>query len=140
MRARPERTALRGVCAALLGTIAGVHFQQYVAFMSQVPVVGVLFLLNAAGGAGLALALLGRDRRLWVLAALGGIGLALGSLVSLIIALQSSFFGYHESSLRVAIIVAIVAEALAIPTLGRLAVRGARTMRTRTPPANRTAA
>jgi hypothetical protein len=125
MRSRSDRIALRGTCAALLGAIAGVHFQQYVAFMSQVPVVGVLFLLNAAGGAGLALALLGRDRQLWVLAALSGIGLALGSLVSLIIALQSSFFGYHEPSLRVAIIVAIVAEALAIPALGALAALAA---------------
>jgi hypothetical protein len=126
MRPGPERIALRGVCAALLATIAGVHFQQYVAFMSQVPVVGVLFVLNAAGGAGLALALLGSDRQLWVLAALSGIGLALGSLVSLVIALQSSFFGYHEPSLRAAIIVAIVAEALVIPALGTLAARTTR--------------
>lgn len=121
-----ERAAPRVVGAALLAVIAGVHFQQYVAFMSHVPTVGVLFLLNAAGGAGLALALLGRDRRVRALAALGGVGLAFGSLVCIVIALQSSLFGYSEPSLRAPIVVAIVAEALALPVLGALAAASAR--------------
>jgi hypothetical protein len=47
---------LRLLAAALVLVVAGVHFQQYVDFMSQVPTVGVLFLLNAAGGAGLVFA------------------------------------------------------------------------------------
>jgi hypothetical protein len=47
------------LAAAMVMIIAGVHFQQYVDFMSQVPAGGVLFLLNAAGGAGIASALLG---------------------------------------------------------------------------------
>ena len=112
---------LRVVCAALVGVVAGVHFQQYVQFMSHVPTVGVLFLLNAAGGAGLALALLGTDARVRALAAAGAIGLALGSLVSIVIALQSSFFGYSEPSLRLPIVIAIVAEAVLIPLAALLA-------------------
>ena len=100
--------------------IAGVHFQQYVDFMSEVPTVGVLFLLNAAGGAGLAFALNSQEPMLRRLAALGAIGLAVGSLISIMIALTGSFFGYSEPSLRVPIVIAILAELLALPLLARL--------------------
>lgn len=61
----------RRAAAVLMLVIAAVHFQQYVDFMRHVPTVGVLFLLNAAGAAGLALALAGPDRELRALAALG---------------------------------------------------------------------
>jgi hypothetical protein len=108
------------LAGALVAAIAAVHFQQYVDFMSQVPTVGVLFLLNAAGGAGIAAALVGRDARLRRLAATGAAGLAIGSLVSIVIALQSSFFGYSEPALRFPIVVAIIAEALSLPVLGWL--------------------
>ena len=118
---RSVQLPLRLLAAGLVLVIAGVHFQQYVQFMSHVPWVGVLFLLNAAGGASIAVALLGFDRDVRALAALGGIGLAAGSLVSIVIALESSFAGYHEPSLRAAIVVAIVSEALAIPVLAVLA-------------------
>ncbi len=112
--------ALRVLAALLVLVIAGVHFQQYVQFMSHVPWVGVLFLLNAGGGAAIAVALLGPDGDVRTLAALGGIGLALGSLVSLVIALTSSFAGYHEPTLRTAILIAIVSEVLALPVLAAL--------------------
>lgn len=118
--------ASRRAGAVLMLLIGGVHFQQYVDFMSHVPTVGVLFLLNAAGGAGLALALLGPDREIRTLAALGGIGLATGSLVCLVISLTSSFAGFHEPTLRPPIVIAIVAEALALPVLGRCLVRSSR--------------
>lgn len=103
--------------ASLVAVIAGVHFEQYVDFMSEVPTVGVLFLLNSSGGAGLAFALLSAERPLRVIAALGSIGLALGSLVSIAIALSGSFFGYSEPSLRLPILIAMLAEALVIPAL-----------------------
>ena len=111
---------LRMTAAALIAIIAGVHFQQYVDFMSEIPTVGVLFLLNAAGGAGLALAILSADHTLRALAALGALGLAVGSLVSIAIALQSSFFGYSEPSLRFPIVVAIVAELALLPVVATL--------------------
>jgi hypothetical protein len=114
-RGRHARPTVTVLAAALVAVIAGVHFQQYVDFMSHVPTVGVLFLLNAAGGAGLALALITRDAATRALAALGGIGLATGSLVSIVIALTSSFAGFHEPTLRLPILVAIVSEALALP-------------------------
>jgi hypothetical protein len=114
----PQTTrGLRLICAALVGVIAGVHLQQYIAFMSEVPTVGTLFLLNAAGGAGLVVALLSRDRVVRVLASLGSLGLAIGSLVSIGIALQGNFLGYSEPTLRSAIVIAVVAEAGVIPLL-----------------------
>ncbi len=99
--ARSDR--VRALAAALVAVIAAVHFQQYVDFMSEIPTVGVLFLLNAAGGAGLAVALLNREPLLQGLAALGSIGLALSSLVSIFLALNSGVFGYQEPTLRLPI-------------------------------------
>jgi hypothetical protein len=108
---------LRLLCAALVAVIAGVHFQQYIAFMSAVPTVGPLFLLNAAGGTGLVLSLLSGERVLRLLAIGGSLGLAIGSLVSIGIALEGNFLGYSEPSLRPAIVIAIAAEAAVIPLL-----------------------
>jgi hypothetical protein len=88
------------VAAVLMLIVGAVHFQQYVDFMSHAPTVGVLFLLNAAGAAGLTLALIGPDREIRTLAALGGIGLAAGSLVCLSISLTSSFLGFHTTENR----------------------------------------
>jgi hypothetical protein len=118
-----DRSVVHVLAAALVVVIAGVHFQQYVDFMSEVPVVGVLFLLNAAGGAGLAFALLSGERRLRLLAAGGSIGLAGGALISVAIALSGNFFGYSEPTLRAPIVIAIVAEAMVIPVLAILVRR-----------------
>ena len=117
MSALTKHPHRRVLASALVLMVAAVHFQQYVDFMSLVPTVGVLFLLNAAGGAGLALALLSADRSLRSLAAVGAIGLCLGSLVSIAIALQSSFFGYAEPNLRLPIVLAIACEIVALPLL-----------------------
>ncbi len=117
------------LAASLVAIIAGVHLQQYVDFISEVPTIGVLFLLNAAGGAGLAVALLSPDRQLRLLAALGATGLAIGSLVSIVIALSGSLFGYSEPTLRFPIVIAIIAEAAAIPVLAGLVTGGLRNSR-----------
>jgi hypothetical protein len=123
MRSPGTQRRLGWLAAALVAVIAAVHFQQYVDFMSQVPTVGVLFLLNAAGGAGIAAALLSRDIRLRGVAASAAVGLALGSLVSIVIALQGSFFGYAEPTLRLPIVLAIIAEVAVLPVLGLLLPR-----------------
>lgn len=118
--------------AALMLVIAGVHFQQYVDFMSEIPTIGVLFLLNAAGGAALAVMLAGREPLLRLLAALGSIGLAVGSLVSIILALNGGIFGYQETTLRLPILIAIVAEAAVLPLLALVIWQGLRVVRTTT--------
>jgi hypothetical protein len=117
MRSLRQNSALGLLAAGLVVVVAGVHFEQYVDFISEIPTVGVLFLLNAAGGAGLAFALLSSERRLRVLAGVGAIGLAGGSLISVAIALSGSFFGYSEPTLRLPILIAILAEATVIPVL-----------------------
>ena len=114
---------MRTLAAALVAVIAAVHFQQYVDFMSEIPTVGVLFLLNAAGGAGLAVALLNRESSLQTLAALGSIGLALGSLVSIFLALDGGIFGYQEPTLRLPIVIAIAVEIAALPCLAMVLAR-----------------
>lgn len=125
---RPSRlpSRLEVLAATLIALVAAVHFQQYVDFMSEVPTVGVLFVLNAAGGAGLAFALLASDPLVRLAAALGAISLAVGSLVSIGIALSSSFLGYQEPTLRLPIVIAIIAETTAIPVLSVLAYRQCR--------------
>ena len=112
-----SRSRVGIVAAVLVAVVAAVHLQQYVDFISEVPTVGVLFVLNAAGGAGLAVALISRERPLRLLAAVGSIGLAAGSLISIVIALTGNFFGYSEPTLRLPILIAIIAEVAALPVL-----------------------
>ncbi len=116
-------TARNLAAAGLVAVIAGVHFQQYVAFMSEVPTIGVLFLLTAAGGTGLAVGLLQRDQLIRILAAVGAVGLAIAALVSIVIALNGQLFGYQEPTLRRPIVIAIIAEIAALPALARVLVR-----------------
>jgi hypothetical protein len=116
----PSRVS--ALAAFLIAVIAGVHLQQYIDFISEVPTVGVLFVLNAAGGAGLAVALLSSDRELRLLAAVGGIGLAIASLISIMIALSGNFFGFSEPTLRFPILLAIIAEIAVLPVLVALII------------------
>ncbi len=124
MNPTPARTTkqLRPLAASLLLVVAGVHFQQYVVLLHSVPTIGVLFLLNAAGGAALVAAILGRDPRLRRLALLGGLGLVLGALISLIIAMNGGIFGYQEPTFRLPAIIAVIAELVAIPILAAAAL------------------
>ena len=116
-RPTDSRSRVGVVAAVLVAVVAAVHLQQYVDFISEVPTVGVLFVLNAAGGAGLAVALISRERPLRLLAAVGSIGQAAGSLISIAIALTGNFFGYSEPTLRLPILIAIIAELAALPVL-----------------------
>jgi hypothetical protein len=119
----PTSNRVAVAAAALVVVIAGVHFQQYVDFMSEIPTIGVLFLLNAGGGAGLAVALLSRAPMMRGIAALGSIGLASGSLVSIFLALEGGIFGYQEPTLRLPILIAIVSEVAALPLLAALVLQ-----------------
>ena len=127
MVSREQARTLRRIGALLMVVVGGVHFQQYVDFMSEVPTVGVLFLLNAAGGAGLVFALLSSDRVIGALAMSGSLALAIGSLVSIGVALGGSFFGYQEPTLRLPIVIAIVSEVLLIGVLIAPLIRTVRT-------------
>ena len=120
-RSAIARAALYLGALAVLATGA-VHIQQYYsADYSSVPTIGTLFFLNFVSAvvitAGL-IAPLGRVAGRYAgsiraLFAVGGIGLAVLSLVSLFVSESSSLFGFAENGYRTVIVLAIVAEAAA---------------------------
>lgn len=118
--------AVRYLAAVLIVAVGAVHFQQYVDFMSEVKTIGVLFLLNAAGAAAIAVALLSSEPLLRRLAAAGGIALCAGSLVSILLSTGSGIFGYQEPDWRTPMILAVAFEALAMPTLAAVLLGGGR--------------
>jgi hypothetical protein len=98
-----------------------VHAQQYYsAYFSVVPVIGTLFLLSFIGSGVVGVALLAPVRRfgrrlgdlILALAALGAIGIAAGSLVSLLISEYTPLFGFMESGYRLAVVLALLFDAL----------------------------
>lgn len=119
------RLALAVGALAVLVTGAD-HLEEYtINQFSTVPTIGTLFLLNFIAatvvGVGLLLPLGHITKRLAdpirALLALSGIGIAAVSLVSLWISESSSLFGFTDHGYRPAIVVAIVAEAVAVLAL-----------------------
>jgi hypothetical protein len=119
--------AARAAGAVALLVTGGVHYEQYtVAHFSVIPTIGSLFLLNFIAASVLGLILLlpirrtaGRARLLSdAAAAMAGIGVAAGALTALMISEQTPLFGFTEQGYRLEIVIAIVAEAVAIASLG----------------------
>jgi hypothetical protein len=135
-RALPARSKSRsGVPAEIaryLGAVSVllvgvVHVQQYYgAYFSVVPTIGTLFLLSFIGSGIVGVVLLAPVRWLGrsvgdlilVLAALGAIGIAFGSLVSLLISEYTPLFGFMESGYRLAVVLALVFDGLTTAFLG----------------------
>ena len=131
-------TLIAGALAVL--AIGADHFYEYSANQfSTVPTIGTLFLLNFVAativGVGLLLPLerLAKDfgRVLRALLAVAGIGIAASSLIGLWISESSSLFGFTDHGYRPTIVVAIVAEAVAIIALSGYACAATRTLRLR---------
>lgn len=116
-------TGLRyaGIAAVLL--VGGIHLQQYDAILSDVPTIGTLFILNAVGAALVALSIAGLRGRALVLPALGGIALAVGAVVSVLIARYGTIFDYSEPTWRAAVVISIGFEVAAVLILGALAAK-----------------
>ena len=149
MRALPvRRSELAGEVARYLGALSilvvgVIHAQQYYdAYFSFVPTIGTLFLLSFIGSGVVGAMLIAPARRLGrnigelilVLAALGGIGIALGSLASLLISEYRPLFGFMESGYRLAIVLTLVFDSLATLFLGLFVVALARSRRRRVAP------
>jgi hypothetical protein len=109
----------------LLGT-GTIHLEQYFAVYYQViPVIGPLFAANFALAVILGLSLLAPAERrfgdlgraLLALAALGGIGFSIGTLVGLELSEFGALFGFHEHGYRALIILSIAFEGAAIVSL-----------------------
>ena len=119
--------AARYLGAVSILLVGGVHAQQYYdAYFSVVPTIGTLFLLSfiGAGIVGTVLIspvrLLGRtvgDAAL-VVAALGAIGIAVGTFVSLLISEYTPLFGFMESGYRLAIVLTLLFDVLTTAFLG----------------------
>ena len=133
LRALPgRRRQTVGEVARYLGAISillvgVVHAQQYYgAYFSVVPTIGTLFLLSFIGAGVTGAVLLAPVRRfgrslgdlMLVLAALGAIGIAFGSLVSLLISEYMPLFGFMESGYRLAVVLALVSDGLTTVFLG----------------------
>lgn len=113
--------------AASILLVGAVHAQQYYdAYFSVVPTIGTLFLLSFIGSAVTGVALLAPVGRLGrrvgdvilVLAAFGAVGIAAGSLVSLLVSEYMPLFGFMESGYRLAIVLVLAFDALTIVFLG----------------------
>ena len=107
--------------------VGGIHLQQYYdAYFRVVPTIGTLFLLSFIGAGIVGATLLTPVRRLGrrvgdlvlALAALGAIGIALGTLVSLLISEYVPLFGFMESGYRLAIVLTFVFDGLTTVFLG----------------------
>jgi hypothetical protein len=127
-----RRGFVAGEIARYLGAISillvgVVHAQQYYsAYFSVVPTIGTLFLLSFVGAGVVGLVLIAPVRRLGrslgdlilMLAALGAIGIAVGSLASLLVSEYTPLFGFMESGYRLAVVLALVFDGLATFFLG----------------------
>jgi len=116
--------------AALLGV--GIdHLQQYFgASYSAIPTIGTLFALNFVAAVLLAAGLIAPLERLFpragkpILGALAasGIGVAMGSLIALLVSEQTPLFGFMENGYRQAIVISIVLEVATVLLLGAFLV------------------
>ena len=120
-RSSVNLVAARAVAAGLVVATGAIHLYLYRDGFSAVPTIGRLFLLNFVGSAVVGVTLAAPVRRLGrsigdlilILAALGAIGIALGSLASLLISEYRPLFGFMESGYRLAIVLTLVFDTLA---------------------------
>jgi hypothetical protein len=134
---RPPRTergrpTIAGETARYLGAVSilvvgAIHAQQYYdAYFSYVPTIGTLFLLSFVGAGIVGVVLLAPVRKLGrrlgnlilALAALGAIGIAVGTLVSLLVSEYTPLFGFMESGYRLAIVLTLLFDGLTTAFLG----------------------
>jgi hypothetical protein len=128
----PPFAGSRSEIARYLGAVSilvvgGIHAQQYYdAYYSEVPTIGMLFLLNFVG-AGIVGAVLLAPMRLFgrrvgnviiVAAAVGAIGIAIGTFVSLLVSEYTPLFGFMESGYRLAIVLTLLFDSLTTVFLG----------------------
>ncbi len=121
MRDQGDLLRVVGALATLL--VGAVHLQQYADFIKDVPTIGELFLLNGLG-AGVVCVMLAT--RLRMPAALAGIAVSGGALVSIAISryADGGLFDYVEPTWRGPMLVSVIAEIIAVASLaGYLAKR-----------------
>jgi hypothetical protein len=127
MASRVAGEVARYLGAVSILVVGAIHAQQYYdAYFRVVPTIGTLFLLSFVGAGVAGAVLVAPVRRLGdrigdlvlVLAALGAIGIALGTLASLLISEYMPLFGFMESGYRLAIVLTLVFDGLTTVFLG----------------------
>ena len=110
--------------AALLAVGLDHLEQRSAAHYSAIPTIGTLFLLNFVSATVVAVALalplerLGpATRRVPALLAVGGVGIAAGSVAGLLVSETAGLFGFMEDGYRGAIVLSLVFEAATIVLL-----------------------
>ena len=101
-----------GAAALLVG--AAVHIAQLVSIFHAVPWVGPLFAADAVASIAVAVALLATRSRL---AAAAGALVSAGALAGLALSSTVGLFGWQETTLRPAVVMAIAAELVAVAAL-----------------------
>ena len=126
-RAHRTQQVFRYLGAAALLGVGIDHIQQYFrASYSFIPTIGTLFALNFASAVLLAAGLVAPVERLFPRAgkrmigflAASGIGVAMGSLIALLVSEQTALFGFRENGYRQAIVISIVLEVATALLLG----------------------
>jgi hypothetical protein len=117
-RASASADTLRLVAVGLVLVEGAIHLQQVQGPLGAVPTINTLFVLNAIAAAGIALVLAGTRGRPAVVAAVAGIGLTLGALVSLAVSRTATLFDYSEPMLRTAVTLAAFVELAVVLALG----------------------
>lgn len=128
---RDRRHGYAGEIARYLGAVSvlvvgAIHAQQYYyAYFSVVPTIGTLFLFSFVGAGVVGAVLLAPVQRLGrpgdailTLAALGGIGIAFGTFVSLLISEYTPLFGFMESGYRLAVVLTLLFDVMTTAFLG----------------------
>jgi hypothetical protein len=120
--------AARYLGAISIFLVGAVHAQQYYgAYFNVVPTIGPLFLLSFIGAGIVGTVLISPVRRLagrlvgdaaLVVAALGAIGIAVGTLVSLLISEYVPLFGFMESGYRLAVVLTLLFDVMTTVFLG----------------------
>jgi hypothetical protein len=103
--------------ASALLVAAAVHLAQLISIFHAVPNLGPLFAADTVASTTIAIVLLVFRRRL---AAAAGALLSCGALAGLVLASTTGLLGWHEQTLRPAVVIAIGAELIAVATLGPL--------------------
>jgi hypothetical protein len=138
VEATPLARALRIGGAVALLAMGALHLQQYLgAGYSEIPTIGTLFMLNFAAALVVSLGLLMPLERLLPrrgtavvsLLALGGTVMAAAAIVFLLISESTPLFGFMEDGYRMPIVVALIAEGLAVILLGAFLVTHLRRLR-----------
>jgi hypothetical protein len=124
--AHPLQRSMRILGGLAILAMGALHLQQYLdAEYQSIPTIGTLFVLNFAGAVVLGLVLLAPTERISArlgtravgLAALLGAGMAATSIAFLLISEHTPLFGFMEAGYSTPIMVALIAEAVAVLAL-----------------------